>query len=286
MKPEAIAILSALGWAGDAILVRLGARTSNVVAAAFLSYSVSALCLWSYLFFCCPFHLLWSPSTIYFLLSGCFQPLLARILYYMGLTRLGVSRAGPLLGTSPLFAVFIAAVFLHERPTFFVYIGTLLTVASVWLISSRRRGESEWRVFDVIFPLGAAFFAAVSQNLRRWGLLKLPDPFVGAAISTSTSLAIFSIFLLATGRISLIKTHRESLPFFGSAAFVSATAQLLTFVALSRGEVSTIVPLLNANPLFTVLFSSLFLRDTEVVTPRVVLGAVLMVAGVIIITSR
>ncbi len=286
MKPEVIAITSALGWAVDAILVRLGARTSNVVAAAFLSYSVSALCLWSYLFSYFSFQLLWSPATVYFLLSGCFQPLLARILYYMGLTRLGVSRAGPLLGTSPLFAVFIAVVFLGEQPTLFVYIGTVLTVASVWLISSRRSGESEWRVFDLIFPLGAAFFAAVSQNLRRQGLLLFPDPFLGAAISTSTSLAIFSIYLIMTGRSGLIKTHKKSLPFFGSAALVSATAQLLTFVALSRGEVSAIVPLLNTNPLFTVLLSTLFLRDVEVITLKVVLGAALMVAGVIIITSR
>lgn len=286
MKPEAIAILSALCWAVDAILVRLGARTSNVVAAAFLSYSVSALCLWSYIFSYFSFHLLWSTSTVYFLLSGCLQPLLARILYYMGLTRLGASRAGPLLGTSPVIAVSIAVVFLHERPTLFVYIGAVLTVVSIWFISSRRSGETEWRVSDLIFPLGAAFFAAVSQNLRKQGLIIFPDPFVGAAISTSTSLALFSIFLIVTGRGGLIKTHRKSLPFFCSAALVSATAQLLTFVALSRGEVSAIAPLLNTNPLFTVLLSTLFLRDVEVINLKVVLGAVLMVTGVIIITSR
>lgn len=286
MTAESFALLSALLWAVDSILVRMGARNSNVVAAAFLSYSVTALCFWTYLLTYFPLPLLWSSSSLYFVLSGCLQPLLARILFYMGLTRLGVSRAGSLLGTAPLFGVVIAVVFLHERPTLNVYAGTLLTVASVWLVSSRRGGESEWRRFDILYPLGAAFFAAVSQNLRKAGLLILPDPFAGAAISTSVSLLLFSGFLLATGRIELIKIQRKSLPFFGSAALVSTTAQLLSFLALNRGEVSAVVPLLNANPLFALFLSSLFLKDMEKITLKIVMGAVLMILGIILITRR
>src|SRR5574341_1956768 len=124
-----------MGWAGDAILVRLGARTSNIFAAAFTSYSVAALCLWIYLLGRRGLASLRSPATIYFVLSGCFQPLLARLLYYTGITRLGVSRAGPLRAISPLFALILAVIFLRERPAPIVYAGTVLIVASVWLIS-------------------------------------------------------------------------------------------------------------------------------------------------------
>jgi drug/metabolite transporter (DMT)-like permease len=286
MRPEAIAILSAMGWAGDAILVRMGARTSNVFAAAFLSYSVSALCLWSYLLLYFPLGLLRSPATVYFVLSGCLQPLVARILYYVGITRMGVSRAGPLRGISPLFALIIAVIFLHERPALFVYGGTVLIVLSVWLISSHRGGEGEWKLFDMVFPLGAALVAAISQNLRRGGLLIFPDPYVGAAVSTTTSLVLFVISMLLAGKIRLLRPHRESYPYFGSAAFVSALAQLLNFVALSMGEVSVMVPLLDTTPLFTVLFSAVFLRDLERVSLRIVLGTVGKVAGVAIISSR
>lgn len=286
MRPEVIALLSAMGWAGDAILVRMGARTSNIYGAAFLSYCVSAICLWSYILVSYPLHLLWSPATTYFLLSGCLQPLLTRLLYYIGITRLGVSRAGPLRGTSPLFALVLAVLFLNEQPTPPVYAGTALIVASVWLISSRGNGEGEWKLFDIIFPLGAAFTGAVSQNLRKGGLLLFPDPYVGAAIATTTSLVIFAVSLLVMGRIRLIKPERQSLPFFGSAAFISATAQVLNFAALSMGEVSAMAPLLDSTPLFTVLFSAIFLRDLEKVTARIVLGVLLMLTGAIIITSR
>lgn len=286
MRPELIAIVSAMGWAGDAVLVRIGARSSSVVSAAFMSYAFSALSLWIYLIVSFPLNRLWSAATIYFLLSGCLQPLLARILYYMGLMRIGVSRAGPLRGAEPLLSVTLAVLFLHERPNLAVYGGAALIVASVWLVLWRSEGEAQARPIDFLFPLGAALCGAVSQNLRKSGLLILPDPFAGAAVSASTSLVIFLVFLAATGKIRLAIPRRESVPFFGSAAMVSAGAQILNFAALNGGEVSAMVPLLNTTPLFTVLFSFLFLKSVETVTLRIFLGAVLMVVGVVIIASR
>ena len=286
MRAEFLAILSSIGWATDSILVRRGAQSSNIFAAAFLSYFVTTLSLWIIISLFYPLRLLWSPATIYFVLSGLLQPLLARILYYVGIQRLGVSRAGPLRGTGPLFAVIVAVIFLNERPNYFVYGGTILTVAGAWLILMRMREEGEWKLFDAVFPLGAALIAAVSQSLRRTGLLMLGNPFIGATITNSTSLIIYLISLLVLGKIHLIRLHRASLPYFGSAAFISAGSQILVFVALSRGEVSVMVPLFNTTPFFSVLFTTIFLRDLERVTSRVVIGAALLVAGVIFIANH
>jgi uncharacterized membrane protein len=286
MRAEFLALLSSIGWAADSILVRRGAQSSNIFAAAFLSYLVTTLNLWIIISLLYPLHLLWSPATIYFVLSGLLQPLLARILYYAGITRLGVSRAGPLRGTGPLFAVLIAVIFLDERPGTFVYGGTVLTVAGGWLILSRMREEHGWRLFDVVFPIGAALVAAVSQSLRKTGLLILGNPFVGATITNSTSLIVYFISLLVLGKIHLIQPNRASLPYFGSAALIAAAAQILVFVALNKGDVSVMVPLFNTTPLFAILLSALFLKDLERVTLRVVIGAVIMVAGVFFIANR
>ena len=286
MRAEFLAILSSIGWAADSILVRRGSQSSNIFGAAFLSYFVTTLCLWFYITLFSSLHLLWSSATIYFVLSGLLQPLLARILYYVGIQRLGVSRAGPLRGTGPLFAVIVAVIFLNERPNYFVYGGTILTVAGAWLILMRMREEGEWKLFDAVFPLGAALIAAVSQSLRRTGLLMLGNPFIGATITNSTSLIIYLISLLVLGKIHLIRLHRASLPYFGSAAFISAGSQILVFVALSRGEVSVMVPLFNTTPFFSVLFTTIFLRDLERVTSRVVIGAVIMVGCVIFIANH
>jgi drug/metabolite transporter, DME family len=286
MRAEIVAIFSAMGWAGDSVLVRLGLRRSNIFSAMLVSYTVSVTCIWTYILMTTPLDFLRSPAMFYFLVSGCLQPLFARALYYQALIRLGVSRAGPLRGAEPLFATAIAVAVLQEQPAISVYVGTLLIVGSIWAISSGQSGKSNWQLLDIFLPLGAALVSAVSQSLRKQGLNILPDPFVAAATVTSVTLTLFTIFLFATKRTGQLRMGRAGFLFFFIAALVALLAQILNFIALSQADVSVIIPLLNTTPLFTVLFSFLFLRGVETITPRIILGATLMVAGVITITSR
>ncbi len=80
--------------------------------------------------------------------------------------------------------------------------------------------------------------------------------------------------------------QRDGFRFFLCASLIATTAQVANFIALARGELSVIIPLLNTTPLFTVFFSAVFLRAVETINARIVLGATLMVAGVVLITSR
>jgi uncharacterized membrane protein len=223
---------------------------------------------------------------IYFVISGCIQPLLARALFYEGITRIGVARAGPLRGTEPMFATIIGVSFLHEEPGLLVYIGTILIMTSLWLISGRQDGAAKWRLVDTAFPISAALVSAISQSLRKQGLKILPDPFVAVAIVTTVSLILLLVFVLSTGRAQSLRLDRQGFSFFLAAAFLATTAQVLNFIALGRGELSVIIPLLNTTPLFTVLLSVLFLRKVETVNRRIVFGALLMFAGIVTITSR
>jgi DME family drug/metabolite transporter len=283
---EITAILSAMGWASDSVLVRLGLRQSNIFAAMLMSFAVSIACMWSYLIATTPLEFLTSPAMIYFVISGCVQPLLARALFYEGIKRIGVARAGPLRGTEPLFATIIGVIFLHEQPGVLVYLGTALIMGSLWLISGQHQREAKWRLIDTAFPISAALISAISQTLRKQGLQILPDPFVAVAIVTTVSLILFLVFVLTTGRAHLLQMERQGFSFFLAAALLATAAQVLNFVALGRGELSVIIPLLNTTPLFTVLLSIVFLRKVETVNRRIVFGAILMFAGVVIITSR
>ena len=283
---EITAIFSAMGWASDSVLVRLGLRRSNIFAAMLMSFAVSTACMWSYLIATTSLEFLSSPAMIYFVISGCVQPLLARALFYEGITRIGVARAGPLRGTEPLFATIIGVSFLHEEPGALVYMGTILIMTSLWLISGQHDGAAKWRLLDTAFPISAALVSAISQSLRKQGLKILPDPFVAVAIVTTVSLILFLIFVLITGRAKSLRMERQGFSFFLAAALLATAAQVLNFVALGRGELSVIIPLLNTTPLFTVLLSVLFLRKVETVNRRIVFGALLMFAGIVTITSR
>jgi DME family drug/metabolite transporter len=283
---EIVAICSAMGWAGDSVLVRFGLRRSNIFAAMLVSYSVSVTCVWSYLIATTSLEFLKSPAIIYYVISGCLQPLFARALYYEGITRIGVARAGPLRGVEPLFAAVAAVTFLNEQPGFWVFLGTVLIVASLWLISGRQEGDARWRLIDTAFPISAAFISTISQTLRKQALAIIPDPFVAAAVVTTVSLTLLLAFVFTTGRTERLRIERKSFLFFFIAALVAVAAQIANFTALGHGQLSVIIPLLNTTPLFTVSFSALFLRKVETVNSRIVFGAVLMVAGVVLITSR
>ncbi|MBI2090580.1 MAG: DMT family transporter [Deltaproteobacteria bacterium] len=284
MGAEFFALTAALGWAIEAILVRKGAQYASVSLAALMSFAVTALLLWAVNWWSFPLSLLYSPATFYFILGGLIQPAFVRFLHYTGIVRLGASRAGPVRGIAPLFAIIVAFFFLGERPGVSVYLGAVLCVAGLWLISSRRQGETDWKTIDLLFPLGAALLTAVSQNIRKTGLLILPNPYIAAAVTTTTSLLVFLLSLLVTRQIRSIRMDRRCLPSYGSAAVISTVAQVLTFMSLSMGQVSVVVPLVNTNPLFIVILSALFLKDLEKVTGLVVTGAILIVGGVALIT--
>jgi drug/metabolite transporter, DME family len=284
--PEIIAIGSAMGWAGDSVLVRFGLRKSNIFAAMLMSYAVSVSLVWTYLIATTSLEFLKSPVMIYYVISGCMQPLFARALFYQGITRMGVARAGPLRGIEPLFATAIAVVFFREQPGWQVFLGTILIVASLWLISGKQAGDTQWRLLDAVFPIGAALISAVSQSLRKQALNVIPDPFIAVAVVTTVSLILLLGFIFATGRTGQLKMERDGFRFFLCAALVATTAQVANFIALARGDLSVIIPLLNTTPLFTVFFSAIFLRAVENINIRIVLGAVLMVGGIVLITAR
>jgi len=93
-------------------------------------------------------------------------------------------------------------------------------------------------------------------------------------------------FILLTKRVNLLRMPRQSFLFFVAAGCVAVSAQVTNFIAIGQGDLSVIIPLLNTTPLFTVLLSGLFLRSLETLSPRIVVGASLMVGGVVLITLR
>jgi len=286
MGGEIWAILSADVWAVDSILVRKGIAYSNASTAAFVSFLVSVVILVPFIFLRYSFEDIFQPANLYFVISGLIQPAIVRVLYYMGIVRLGVSRAGPLRGTAPLFTLVIAFFVLRERPGLFVYAGAILTVAGTWLVSYRREGEAKWRTIDLLFPLGAALLASFSQNIRKLGLLTTDEPLLASTISSTTSFLCLLTSLGVSGKIGSLKLTGGCLPYYGGAALFALAGQLFTFVALHRGEVSVVSPIINTTPLFVIALTAMFLRGEEKITKLVVIGVVLLVAGIAVITAR
>jgi uncharacterized membrane protein len=286
MSSELWAIISAGAWAADSILVRKGTAFSNPSTAALVSFVVNTAILGPYIFFQYPLEKIFQPANLFFVVSGIIQPAIVRVLFYVGIVRLGVSRAGPIRGTSPFFSVAIAFFLFQDRPGLIVYLGGILTVAGTWLVSYKRAGEAKWRPRDLLFPLGAAILASVSQNIRKMGLNSTSEPIIAATVSTATSLFCLFGSVLFSGNIRSIQINRPCLPYYGGAAVFALIGQLCTFIALNGGQISVVAPLINTTPLFVIGLTALFLRGEEKINRFVVIGVVLLVAGIAAITGR
>jgi drug/metabolite transporter, DME family len=286
MSSEYWAIISAAAWAVDSILVRKGTAYSNPSTAALMSFAVNVAILVPYLFYHYPLDKIFQPANLFFVASGIIQPAIVRVMFYVGIVRLGVSRAGPIRGTSPFFSVAIAFFLFRDRPGLIVYLGGVLTVAGTWLVSYKRVGEAKWNAIDLLFPLGAAMLASISQNIRKLGLNSTSEPIIAATISTATSL----LCLLVSQRVSkkgrATQFNRQCLPYYGGAALFALVGQLSTFVALNGGQISVVAPLNSTSPLFVIALTALFLRGEEKVNTAVVLGVILLVAGIVLIAGR
>ena len=58
---------------------------------------------------------------------------------------------------------------------------------------------------------------------------------------------------------------------------------MLLFAAVYRGKLTVVSPLVATEALWGVLLAAIFLRRSELVGPRLVLGAVLVVVGGVLI---
>jgi drug/metabolite transporter, DME family len=265
------------------ILIRRGLIESNAMTGSFISLSMSAVLLWILLPFFAPLSALWSPAVLIFVVAGIFAPGIGRTLSYVGIEKIGVARSVPIANSSPIFASIFAVIFLAEAWVPQNIVGTLLVIGGTMVLSFSKPATGEWRKLDVIYPLVGAMAFGGSAILRKAGLDVVGIPVLAAAV-TAGSAALFSFALLQVqGGKQAFKLTRRSAAWLFPAGFINTAAMLSVFYALSHGKVVIVEPLVSSNPVLTLLFTAIFLRDLEVINLRVITGALLTVVGTILV---
>jgi uncharacterized membrane protein len=265
------------------ILIRRGLIDSNAMTGSFISLSMSGVVLWLAVPFFVPLTALWNPAALIFIAAGIFAPGIGRTLSYVGIEKIGVARSVPIANSSPIFASIFAVIFLAEAWVLQNVIGTLLVISGVIVLSMAKPAQGEWRKIDVIYPLIGALAFGASTTLRKAGLGFINIPLLAAAV-TAGAAAIFSFILLQIqGGKEAFKLTRRSAAWLFPAGVFNTAAMLSVFFALSHGKVVIVEPLVSSNPVTTLLLTSIFLRDVESLTLRVILGAALTVTGTILV---
>ncbi len=281
MPPAVLAIMAGLFFALASFFTRLGLERGTTDAAVRTSTLVATIISWPLFFLLAPLSSLSSWAVLTFIAAGICGPFLGRFLLFTGLQRLGVAVTTPVYNVQVVFTAAAGLLFFGEVLTANIGFGTVAILCGLALLSLDTSGgnvQQRRRLWDLLFPLGAGFFIAITYALRKWGLQITPEVFMGMAVMSTTS------FLTAAGAgarsgQALAFPRGRTLAMFVVGGLMAVAAHLSVLGALRSGDLVIVVPLQNIEPLYALILSRLFLRRLERLTPPVTIGAVLVVLG-------
>ena len=264
---------------------RLGLERGSTAAAVRTAAVVAVIASWPLFIFLAPWTSLSSWAVLTFVAAGFCGPFLGRLFLFTGLQRVGVAVTTPIYNVQVLFTAVAGVLFFSETLTPFIGVGTvamLVGLALLGLDASGGNRDRPRRALDLLFPLGAGFFIAITYVFRKWGLQITPEVFLGLAVMSSTAL-LTSMGAGAVKGQALSIPGGRTLVMFTIGGVMAITAHLCVLGALLHGDLLIVVPLQNMEPLFAVVLSRLFLRRLELVTPAVAAGALLVVTGGVLV---
>jgi drug/metabolite transporter (DMT)-like permease len=217
-----------------------------------------------------------------FVLAGIIAPGASQLFITTGIREAGSSRASVAFGTAPLFAVVLAVVAFGEDPGAGVLVGACLIVAGGIALAFEKDRPQHVRRIGIAYALAGAALFALRDNIVRHVSLDTHVPSMTAGVATLAS-AIVVTALVAAVRRDYVRTAPAAAARWLFPGALVGFAYVALFEAFYRGTVSVVAPIVGIESLFGVAFSALFLHETERVGLRLVLGAVLVVAGGVLI---
>jgi DME family drug/metabolite transporter len=210
--------------------------------------------------------------------------------YFIGLKKVGVSRAQPISSSYPLYSMLLAALILSESLTVAVLVGTPLVVAGTIITSlassdSGPDKNSKSLLRGVLASIAAAIFWSI-------GLVTYKIALTGNGIDTSFATFIRTAAILPFLLVMIIGARESSqltkLSRIDTVALAIAgilalgVGGVLLFLSLSLIDAARAIPLSSISPLLSLVLARQY--SGEKVTMKVIIGTALIVTGVVLIT--
>jgi len=220
--------------------------------------------------------------------AGVIHFVIARILMYTSMQLIGANRAAPILACSIPFGTVLGICFLGEPLTITFTLAFLLIAVGIIIISTTHSAESQKPSMpqgSLVKGMLVAFSAAVciggSAVLVKIGLEEAASSMQAVFVSHIAAAIVAGGLLLNPNNMAkLHRLDRNWLIPILVASVLTAVAQLLRYTALYYSPVSIVVPLVGTNVLFIYPLSFLINREIEAFGLRVIMGAVVTVAGI------
>ncbi len=277
------AVAAAAGFGAAMVTTRLGLRYATPAAGAAIGVPSTTLMFWClapFLLDTAGFNL---AAAGIFALVGLFFPALVTLLTYTGNQRMGPIITSSVSCTTPMFALFGAILFLGEALSAGNMLGTAAIVLGMLVLTwtGDTRGR-DWPLWAIALPFAAAAIRALAQVLTKAGLALWGSPYAAGLIGYSVSAVVILIAARSGGPRQ--PADRRATPWFIATGVLNGGSVFVMYVALAKGQVSMVSPIVATYPLFTLALSLLLLHQ-ERITPRVAAGAILTVAGVAVLLA-
>ena len=213
----------------------------------------------------------------FFALAGLIAPGASQLFYTLATRDAGASRTSVVVGGAPLIAVAMAIALLGEPIELGLVVGALLIVAGGLALVGERIRPADFRARGLAFAAATAVLFSTRDNLVRW---YSDDTRSGSAAGAATALVAGTLALALFALLSGHRPHRpRQLSAYVPAGLLFGLSYVLLFEAYFRGRVSVVSPLVATESLWGVALAAVILRRSELVGPRLVAGAALIVAG-------
>jgi uncharacterized membrane protein len=246
-----------------------------------VSIAASAIVYW----FFAPFFveswywLTW--ACLLFAAVGIIRPSLSSVLATSSIKIMGPTLTSALTAATPLFGAFIAITFLGEHLTIPIAIGTAAVIAGAVVGAWSPQGvKRSWPLWALALPLGASLIRAVGHAVTKFGLIEVPSASFAVMVSNTVSLAVALAAFKVEGRP--FTGTRTSHLWFVAAGVANALSLQFLNSALQVGELISVVPIVSATPVFTMLMGY-FWFGREIISTRTLVTIALIVPGVILV---
>jgi drug/metabolite transporter (DMT)-like permease len=216
-----------------------------------------------------------------FALAGLLAPGISQILFVLGVRDAGAARTAVVVGSAPLFAATLAIVLLDEPFVWALALGAGMIVGAGALLAREASRPVGFRLVGVLFALGATIAFSTRDTLVRWYSSESALGSVEAATAALVAGTLVMVgYSVALRRGAFLRDlSRPALLRFVPAGVLFGASYVLLFEAYYRGKVTVVSPIVATESLWAVLLAALFLRRSELVGPRLLLGALLVVVG-------
>ena len=286
-----------LSWTSLSFCVRLAMKNAPLLRTTAAMSTINGAFVSVVVFFALPASAFQPGSTRTWVLlpvTAFFMITISRLTYYYAIRRIGPSRTIPVAASTPAVTAILATIFLGEPFTFLIILGLLCLIAGLNMVVRSAPAQPNLELGHTRKDVVKGYISAglTTLNWSVSGVMVRTITLDMNALAASALLIWIGLafaWVLAVGfahRETAAKIPRASWKWMLTAALCQTIAVPSFSNAMARTYAVGVTSITSVQPLLVIMVSHLFLRESENITGKLVLGAVMTVLGTILILIR